>query len=268
MRVWFFTIVLLCSAAFAQQEGVEVKKSRLLLLPKARVEAMSAQQYSQLMRGAVQKGALNTDRLQLERLRAVARRLIAHTARFDRDAARWNWEVNLVQSPAINAFCMPGGKIAFFSGLIDALRLSDDEIAVIMGHEMSHALLEHGRARMSEQVLKVAGVNIAAALLNLSNVSASLLAQAADLALTLPYARSQETDADLAGMEIAARSGYDPRAAVVVWQKMARLGRARGAPPQFLSTHPAHATRIHDIEAQLPRVMPLYGAARGIDRVE
>jgi predicted Zn-dependent protease len=251
-----------CSGAFAQHEGVDVTKSRLLLLPKSRVEAMSAQQYHQLMRGAAQKGALNADRRQLERLKGIARRLIPHAARFDPDAARWRWEVNLIESPTVNAFCMPGGKIAFYSGLIDRLRLSDDEISIIMGHEMSHALLEHGRARMSEQVLKVAGVNIAAAVLNLSNMSASLLGQAADLALTLPYARSQETDADLAGIEIAARAGYDPRAAVAVWQKMARLSDARGQPPQFLSTHPAHATRIRTIEAQLPRVMPLYEAAR------
>ena len=262
MRSWFFAVVFLCSAAFAQHEGVEVKKSRLLLLPKSRVEAMSAQQYNQLMRGAAQKGALNADRRQLERLKVIAQRLIPHTARFDPDAARWRWEVNLVRSPTVNAFCMPGGKIAFFSDLIDSLRLDDDEIAMIMGHEMSHALLEHGRARMSEQLLKVAGVNIAAALFNLSNVSASLLSQAANLALTLPYARSQETDADLAGIEIAARAGYDPRAAAAVWRKMASLAGSRGQPPQFLSTHPAHATRIQTIEAQLPRVMPLYESAR------
>ena len=262
MRAWFFAVAFVASAAFAQQDGVDVKKSRLLLLPKSRVEATSAQQYNQLMRGAAQKGALNADRRQLERLQGIARRLIPHTARFDPDAARWRWEVNLIQSPTVNAFCMPGGKIAFFSGLIDSLKLGDDEISMIMGHEMSHALLEHGRARMSEQVLKAAGVNIAAALLNLSNISATLLSQAADLALTLPYARSQETDADLAGLEIAARAGYDPRNAVAVWQKMSKLSAARGQPPQFLSTHPAHATRIHTIEAQLPRVMPLYEAAR------
>ena len=268
MRRILLLLLFACSGAFAQHEGVDVKKSRLLLLPKSRVEATSAQQYNQLMRGAAQKGALNADRRQLERLKAIARRLIPHTARFDPDAARWRWEVNLIQSPTVNAFCMPGGKIAFFSGLIDSLRLDDDEIAIIMGHEMSHALLEHGRARMSEQVLKAAGVNIAAALLNLSNVSASLLAQAADLALTLPYARSQETDADLAGIEIAARAGYDPRAALSVWQKMSKLSGTRGQPPQFLSTHPAHAARIQNIEAQLPRVMPLYQTARRAQAAE
>src|SRR6185436_19978806 len=125
-----------------------------------------------------------------------------------------------LSSRSVNAFCMPGGKIAFFSGILSSLQLDDDEIAVIMGHEISHALLEHGRARMSEQVAKNVGISIAAAVFNLSNISASLLANAADLALTLPHSRGHETDADLAGMEIAARAGYDPRAALRAWQKM------------------------------------------------
>lgn len=242
------------------QEGVDVRKSRLLLLPKSTVESSSAQQYAQLMRSAAQQGALNTDRQQVERLRAIARNLIPPAARFNADAQRWRWEVNLINSRTVNAFCMPGGKIAFYSGIITALRLTDDEVAVIMGHEVAHALLEHGRARMSEQVLKNVGVSVAAALLNLGQMSASMLSQAADLAITLPFSRQNETDADLVGMELAARAGYDPRAAANVWRKMSQLGG--GQPPQFLSTHPAHATRIREIEANLPRVMPLYEAAR------
>ena len=245
-------------------EGVDVKKSRLLLLPKSTVENSSAQQYAQLMRAAAQKGALNNDRAQVERLRGIARNLIPPAARFNADAQRWRWEVNLISSKQINAFCMPGGKIAFFTGIINTLQLTDDEVAVIMGHEVAHALLEHGRARMSEQVLKNVGVSVAAAIFNLGQLSTSVLAQASDLAITLPFSRHHETDADLAGMEIAARAGYDPRAAANVWRKMAQLGAKSGSgqPPQFLSTHPSHASRIKDIEASLPRVMPLYEAAR------
>ena len=129
-----------------------------------------------------------------------------------------------------------------------------------MGHEIGHALLEHGRARMSEQVLKSAGISIAAAVFNLGNVSTQVLAQAANLAVSLPYARTQESDADLVGLELAARAGDDPRAAVVVWQKMSRLARSAGTgpPPQFLSTHPSNDARIRQIEANLPKVMPLY----------
>ena len=266
-------LVVPCGAiAQPQPDGVEVRKSRLLLLPASTVERTSAQQYSQLMRAAAQKGALNTDRRELERLRNVARSLIPHAARFNADAERWRWEVNLIHSPNVNAFCMPGGKIAFFSGLLDALALSDDEVAAVMGHEIAHALLEHGRARMSEQLLKTIGISVAAMVLNLGQVSTELLARAADLTLTLPFSRRHETDADLAGMELAARAGFDPRAAAAVWRKMQRLAaqrsagspsqRARGELPQFLSTHPSHEARIRDIEASLPKVLPLYDAAR------
>ena len=213
------------------------------------------------MRAAAQKNALNNDRAQVERLRAIARNLIPPAARFNEDARRWRWEVNLISSRSVNAFCMPGGKIAFFTGIISALQLTDDEVAVIMGHEIAHALLEHGRARMSEQVLKNVGVTVAAMIFNLGHVSASMLSQAADLAVSLPFSRQHETEADLVGMELAARAGYDPRAAANVWRKMSKLGGGN-QPPQFLSTHPGHANRIKDIEANLPRVMPLYEAAK------
>lgn len=245
----------------APPEGVDVKKSRLLLLPKSTVENSSAQQYAQMMRAAAQQGALNNDRQQVERLRAIARNLIPPSARFNEDSRRWRWEVNLIGSRSVNAFCMPGGKIAFFTGIISALQLTDDEVAVIMGHEIAHALLEHGRARMSEQVLKNVGIGVAALVFNLGHASASMLSQAADLAVSLPFSRQHETEADLVGMELAARAGYDPRAAANVWRKMSKLGGGN-QPPQFLSTHPGHANRIKDIEANLPRVMPLYEAAK------
>lgn len=232
----------------------------MLLLPASTVERGAAQQYAQLMRGAAQKNALNVDRRQVERLRNIARALIPHSLRFNKEAERWRWEVNLISSKTVNAFCMPGGKIAFFTGILDELQLTDDEVAAIMGHEIGHALLEHGRARMSEQVLKSVGISVAAAVFNLGQLSAELLAQAANLAVSLPYARKQESDSDLVGMELAARAGYDPRAAAVVWHKMSKLAQSagKGQPPQFLSTHPSHETRIKEIEASLPKVLPLY----------
>jgi predicted Zn-dependent protease len=269
MRVFLLALLFASLNANAQkpQEGVEVQKSRLLLLPAATVEKSSAQQYGQLMRQAQQKNALNRDPQQVERLRNIARQLIPHAVRFNKDAEKWRWEVNLISSRSVNAFCMPGGKIAFFTGILDALQLTDDEVATIMGHEIGHALLEHGRARMSEQVLKNVGISVAAAVFNLGQVSAELLAQGANLAVSLPYARRQETDADLVGLELAARAGHDPRAAVAVWQKMSRHAQAAqgangakggGQPPQFLSTHPSHENRIREIEAALPKVLPLY----------
>ena len=250
------------------KEGVEVQRSRLLLLPASTVERSAGQQYGQLMRAASEKNLLNTDPRQIERLRRIARELIPHATRFNKNAQAWRWEVNLITSKTVNAFCMPGGKIAFYTGILDALQLTDDEVAAIMGHEIGHALLEHGRARMSEQVLKSVGISVVAAVFNLGQFSAEMLAQAANLAVSLPYARRHESDADLVGMELAARAGHDPRAAVVVWQKMARLSQAsaqsggRGQPPQFLSTHPSHESRIREIEANLPKVLPLYRKAR------
>jgi predicted Zn-dependent protease len=266
MKALLLALVLVAvpAAAATSQEGVEVQKSRLLLLPASTVERSAGQQYGELMRTAQQKNALNRDPQQLERLRNIARQLIPHSARFNKNAQRWRWEVNLISSTSVNAFCMPGGKIAFFTGILDSLQLTDAEVATIMGHEIGHALLEHGRARMSEQLLKSIGISAAAAVFNLGQVSAELLAQAATLAVSLPYARKQEADADLVGLELAARAGYDPRAAVVVWQKMSKYaqGAGKGQPPQFLSTHPSNVNRIKDIEANLPRVLPLYNASK------
>ena len=261
MKFWLSLLVVFATATNAQKEGVEVHKSRLLLLPASTVERSAGQQYGQLMRAASQKGLLNNDAQQVERLRRIARELIPHATRFNKNAQKWSWEVNLITSKTVNAFCMPGGKIAFFTGIIDQLQLTDDEVATIMGHEIGHALLEHGRARMSEQVLKNVGISVAAAVFNLGQISAELLNQAANLAVSLPYARKQESDADLVGLELSARSGHDPRAAVAVWQKMSKLaqGAGRGQPPQFLSTHPSHQSRIKEIEANLPKVLPLYG---------
>jgi len=263
-------LLLAAGAAHAQapapapREGVDVQKSRFLLLPASTVERSAGGQYAQMMRQASQQGALNADRRQIERLRNIARALIPHATRFHPSATQWRWEVNLISSQAVNAFCMPGGKIAFYTGILDALKLTDDEVAAIMGHEIAHALLEHGRARMSENIVKQVGIVAIASYFNLGPNTTQVLGQAATLAISLPYARKHESDADLVGIELAARAGYDPRGAVEVWKKMGRLAEAsgRGQPPQFVSTHPSHGSRIRDIEANLPKVLPLYAAAR------
>jgi Zn-dependent protease with chaperone function len=264
VRALLSLLLLGAALVHAQDKGVEVQKSRLLLVPASTVERSAGQQYSQLMREASRKGALNVDRGQVERLRNIARALIPHSTRFNKDAQQWKWEVNLLSSKTVNAFCMPGGKIAFFSGILDTLKLTDAEVAAIMGHEIAHALLEHGRARMSENIVKNIGIAAVASYFNLGQLSTEVLAQAANLAVTLPYARKHETDADLVGVELAARAGYDPAAAVEVWKKMSQLSAAsgKGQPPQFASTHPSHATRIREIEANLPKVRPFYDAAR------
>jgi predicted Zn-dependent protease len=240
--------------------GVEVRKPRLLLVPESTVNEAAAQQYGELKRQAQAKRVLNVDAPQVQRVRAITTRLIPHGGRFNASARNWAWEVNVIDTPTINAFCMPGGKIVVFDGLIDRLQLTDDELAAVIGHEIAHALLEHGRARMSQEIVKSVGLNFAAAYFGLSGASTAALAQAAQLAITLPYGRSQEIDADLVGLELSARGGYDPRAAISLWRKMASA--SQGQPPQFLSTHPGHADRIRKIEEAIPRVLPLYEAAR------
>jgi Zn-dependent protease with chaperone function len=248
------------ASAKGAEAGVQVRKPRLLLVPESTVNATAAQQYAQMKQQAQARRLLNVDAPQVARVRGIAQRLIPFGVRFNPAAAQWRWEVNVIDAPQINAFCMPGGKIMVFDGLIDRLALSDDELAAVIGHEIAHALLEHGRARMSEQVLKGVGINLAAAYFGLSDIGAAALAQAAQLAITLPYSRSHETDADLVGLEIAARAGYDPRAALSLWRKMSAA--SKGQPPQFLSTHPGHAQRIAEIERALPRVLPLYESTR------
>jgi Zn-dependent protease with chaperone function len=240
-------------------DGVQVRKPRLLLVPESMVNQSAAQEYTQLKQQAAARRVLNSNEPQVRRVRAIAARLIPYGARFNPKAGAWAWEVNVIDAPMVNAFCMPGGKIMVFTGIIDKLNLSDAELAAIIGHEVAHALLEHGRARMSEAVLKNAGINLASAYFGLSNVGTAALAQAAQLAVTLPYSRGHETDADLVGIELAARAGFDPRAAVNVWKKMSTI--ASSQPSQMLSTHPANATRIRDLEAALPKVLPLYDSA-------
>ncbi|MEG0822362.1 MAG: M48 family metallopeptidase [Burkholderiaceae bacterium] len=251
--------VLVLAATVAQAQ-VEVQRPRFLVLPEAMANQTSAQQYAQMLAEARAKGALNRDSAQTARVRAIAERLIPQGRRFNPAIANWRWEANVFHAPTVNAFAMPGGKIAVYSGLIDQLGLSDDELAAVIGHEIAHAVLEHGRARMQSQLAQNVGVAALSMYFGLGDLGTAALAQAAEVALALPYSRGQEVDADLAGLEMAARAGYDPRAAVSVWQKMSKLGG--GQPPQWLSTHPDHQKRIKEIEAALPQVMPLYRAAR------
>jgi predicted Zn-dependent protease len=254
-------LVMPCAAsAQAADTGVQVRKPKLMVVPESMVNRTAEQQYVQMKQQAASRGLLNRDAPQVQRVRAIAQTLIPHGRRFNPESGNWAWEVNVIDSPAVNAFCMPGGKIMVFRGLIDKLQLTDDELAAVIGHEIAHALLQHGRARMSEAVLKNVGVNLAAMYFGLGDLGAAALAQAAQLAITLPYSRGHETDADLVGIELAARAGYDPRAAVMLWRKMAAAGQ--GQPPQFLSTHPGHADRVRGIEANLPKVMPLYEKSR------
>ncbi len=245
-----------------QKEGVEVGKPSALrnFVPAEQLERQAAAQYAQMKRRAASQRALGTDENpQVKRLRAIAARIIPHAARFNQRAREWKWEINLIGSKQINAFCMPGGKIAFFTGILDILKLTDDEVAMVMGHEIAHALREHARERMAKGRLTELGASVLGQVVGRGRYADAF--HAGGNLLTLKFSRSNETEADVVGLDIAARAGFDPRAGVTLWRKMGAA--SKGAPPQWLSTHPSGPTRIKEIEKHLPEVLPLYAKATG-----
>ena len=250
-------------------EGVEVNKEQSMfasLVSAGEVEKNARQQYGDMLKLAASKNALGpADHPQVIRLRHIAQQLIPHSYEWNPHAKDWKWEVNLIGSNQVNAFCMPGGKIAFYSGILTQLQLTDDEVAIVMGHEIAHALREHARERMGKAAatngVATIGSTVASVFFGVSPQITDLVAKQGANLLTLKFSRDDETEADLVGMEIAARAGYDPRAGVTLWQKMSAANK--GAPPQWLSTHPSGTTRIEEIQANLPKVLPLYERATG-----
>jgi len=248
-------------------DGIPVTRlSRLRFFSdEASVNQQSKLQYDQLLQEANQKNALFPENHpQVQRLRAIARRIIPHVGRWNPEASDWKWEVNLLNSDQVNAFCMPGGRIAFYSGILTKLNMTDDEVAMVMGHEIAHALREHARKRQGEsQVAAIAGKlgGVAASALfgidpRVTDFGGRIAAQAA----VLKFSRGEETEADLVGIDLAARAGYDPRAGIALWQKMGAVNSR--APIEFMSTHPSGETRISEMNRSMPLVLPVYARTR------
>jgi predicted Zn-dependent protease len=246
----------------AQAQGLEAECKRSAFTKAAsaeQVEQAANHQYRQMLQQAASQKALGpTDDAQVQRLRYIARRIIPFTEGCNPRSRQWQWDVNLIGSQELNAFCMPGGKIAFYYGILAKLKLDDDEVAMIMGHEIAHALLEHARERMGKTLVTRGAIELGAALFGLGNVGRSVADMGGQL-LTLRFSRDDESEADALGLVLAAKAGYRPQAGVTLWQKM--LAANKGAPPQWLSTHPSGESRIREIQARLPRVDPLYAAA-------
>jgi predicted Zn-dependent protease len=241
--------------------AVGAERKQLLLVSSAQLDQAAAGAYEKLKAESSAKGVLNTDAAMLARVRAIAARIEPQTRVFRADAPGWKWEVNIINSNELNAFCMPGGKIMFYAGIIRQLALSDDEIAIVMGHEIAHALREHSREQVSQAMAAQTAIGVGAALFGLGQGSADLAGQAYQSLIATRFSRSDESEADRIGLELSARAGYDPRAGVTLWQKMIKANSG-GRPPEFLSSHPTEASRVQQIEALLPAVMPLYTAAR------
>jgi predicted Zn-dependent protease len=249
-----------CATVHTTAPGaVGIERSQHMIVSEAQVEQSAAVAYAQEVQKASEGGKLNENPALTARVRAVTQNLIPVTAAFRPDAPSWKWEVNTLSTSEMNAYAMPGGKIMVYSGLIERLQLTDAELAAVLGHEISHALREHTRERVSRLYAQEVALTGLAVVTGVGAGVVDLANQVASVTFQLPHSREQESEADLMGLELMARAGYDPHAAVHVWQKM--LAAEQSSPPQFLSTHPSAPNRIAQLEAAIPRVMPLYRAA-------
>jgi len=253
------------AAGDAAAQEAECKRSAFAkAVPAEQIEQAAGQQYQQMLQQAASQRALGpADNGQVVRLRYIAKRIIPFTAGCNPRSQQWRWDVNLIGSKELNAFCMPGGKIAFYQGILARLQLDDDEVAMIMGHEIAHALLEHARERMGKTMATRGVIEIGSALLGLGSVGQTMASMGGQL-LTLRFSRDDESEADALGLVLASKAGYRPDAGVSLWQKM--LAANKGAPPQWLSTHPSGETRIRDMQARLPGLEPVYAAAAKPER--
>lgn len=244
-------------ASTTNSGAIGLQRSQLMLISSDAINAQAAKGFQQLTADARSKKKLNTDAALTQRVRRIGYDLIAHVDVFRPDARNWAWEVNVFDSDDINAFCAPGGKIGVYTGIIQKLRLSDDELAAVMGHEIAHALREHSREQASQKTISsLITSTIAAA----AGVPGELMDAGSQMLVHLPNSRAMELESDVIGLELMARAGYDPRNASSIWKKMQQVnGASKG--PAFLSTHPAGADRIQELDAYVPKVLPLYEAA-------
>jgi predicted Zn-dependent protease len=248
-------VALLVAACATSPTG----RQQLMLVSEAQAISASRQAYSQEMGKYRQQGKLVTDPQLLRRVEVITERLVAQAVKMRPDSAKWQWSVQVIDDPKmVNAWCMAGGRMAIYTGLIQQVDPTDDELAQVMGHEIAHALANHTAERMSMALASNAGILAAGVLSDRPQQTMALAAAAAQVAVQLPNSRTSENEADEIGIELAAKAGYDPRSAITLWQKMAKVGG--GAPPQFLSTHPSDATRQQRLGALVPKMMPYYAA--------
>ena len=241
-------------------------RSQYLIVSDNMAVTQSAAAYSQMMGDLGKKKQIETGTPRAEKVREITDRLIAQAVRFRPDSANWAWEVQVINDPkTVNAFCMAGGKMAIYTGMWENLKATDDEIAQVMGHEIAHALADHTRERMSIAMTSAVATTTAAIALGSrdsgpgTGLALTGMQLASVLAIQLPNSRNGEAEADQIGIELAARAGYDPAAAVTLWQKMGKDGKA---PPEFLSTHPSPQNRAARLAELGKQVQPLYLAAK------
>lgn len=255
--ILFFTGCLTTTTAAG---SVGADRKQIMLISEEEIEKSAGESYAEVLAEAKKNGILNTNKATVQRVQKIAGSLIAQTAVFRKDALSWDWQVNVISDETVNAWCMPGGKIVVYTGIIDSLRLTDGELAAVMGHEIAHALKEHSREQASQSGLQNLGIATAASILGLGDGGTELLGIAAQLTIGLPFSRKHETEADHIGTELMARAGFDPYEAVNIWKKMS--GATTAAVPEIMSTHPSHESRIADLQTIAGKVYPLYEAAK------
>jgi len=272
LKILFFAVIAFtvnaCSTSNQpRKEGVEVGGPSVMaqLVSAQELERDAAAGYASMMDNARAKGVLLSAKEQtFQRVKYIAMRMLPFTYEWNPRAQEWKWEENVIKSDELNAFCMPGGKIAFYTGIVEKLKLTDAEVAVIMGHEMAHALREHARQQIAQQSLTKNGLALAAGLAGLGDAGGAAASIGAKF-LGLKFSRDDEAEADLIGIELAARAGYNPAAGVTLWQKM-NAANARQT-PEFLSTHPGNETRISYIQSNLDKVQSIYERSQKPNRI-
>lgn len=227
-------------------------------LPSAQLELQSAEQYDYLINAASkEKRLLNDKQKSVQRVRLIVNKMIPYALKWNEHSPQWHWEINVINAREINALCLPGGKLLITTGMLERLHLSDSELAMLLGHEIAHALREHARDSLDQNTPRVAARNVPR-LFGLPNFGGKPLSGGTAL-LALSYTRDDETEADVIGTEIAARAGYDPRAAVSLWYKLDGVNRLAKQP--FLQAHPFDQKRIVDLQRHMRDMLALYAKA-------
>ena len=258
-------VLILLAVLLAGCASSPTGRNQFLLISPSEAISSSATAYDEMLAPLVKEGKVDTDPALNRRVRRITGRIVAQAIRQFPETRDWDWQVRVIDDPDnINAWCMPGGRMAIYTGLIEKIKPTDDELAQVMGHEVSHALANHGAEKMSiilATELALIGLSIAAADDEDRPVIMTAAVLAAQLAVTLPNSRTAEREADELGLTLAARAGYRPQAAVTLWDKMQSAAEGPRT-PEFLSTHPAPASRQNELLEMVPDALPLYHKAR------
>ena len=256
MKKLYITILLFAALITACATSITGRR-QLMIVSEDSAIAASKKAYVEMLRPYAEKGEVDNDSVLKNRVYKITGRLIAQAIRIRPETNNWDWSIKIIDDPkTVNAWAMAGGKMALYTGLVEKIKPSDDELAQVLGHEIAHALAKHSAEQMSVAMASQVGVIAVGVATKSDGLALTGASLAAALAVQMPNSRAAESEADRIGIELAAKAGYDPRAAVTLWQKMAKVG-GKG-PPQFLSTHPAPGNREKTLASLIPQMMPYY----------